>query len=372
VLALVQAVPPAPPDPEVRITKPEAADRLVGEVVLAADVDAVAVKEVQFFVDGVSVCRVVARPFQCRWTAGSVIEPHAVRVVALLEDGRRFGNARRTAGSNALFRTSSDVVLVPVRVTDGHGRPLAGLDRGDFQITEDGRSQELTLFAPQETPCSIMVALDVSGSMAPSIDRLRTAVRGFLSRARPQDAITLSAFNTGLFVLSPAEAEMSAKIAAVDGLRAGGGTALYDVMAHAANALKRQPGPRALVMFTDGDDVSSRASVDGARAALQGADVVLFLIAQGRAAADPRLRKQLSALADETGGEAFFASGMTSLPDHLAEILSNLSRQYLLGYTPAAALGDGAWRTIEVAVTKSERSKHAAVRARAGYFAIGR
>jgi Ca-activated chloride channel family protein len=360
---------PAPLEPTLRIISPTTTERLTGDVVLSAEVEGSVAQGLQFFVDGALVCSPTTAPFECHWNAGPAVDPRTVRVVALLADGRRLVETVRTTGSTALFHSSSEIVLVPVRVTDTHGEPLTGFARDDFEIKENGRPQVVTLFSPQETPCSLLIALDVSGSMTPNMDRLKSAVHGFFTEMRPQDRVSLATFTTNWSIVRAPDAPLASKLSAVDALRAGGGTALYDAMAHAADALKHQPGPRALVMFTDGEDVSSRATVQGARAALQGADVVLFLVAQGQAGSNVLLKQQLSTLARETGGEAFFTSKMNGVPERFSEILSNLSRQYLLGYAPATLLGDGAWRTIEVSVTKGD---HRVVHARAGYFATQR
>jgi VWFA-related protein len=362
---------PATPEPKLRIISPTSSERLTGDVVLSAEVEGSVAKGFQFFVDGAPVCHPTAAPFECHWNAGPELDQRTVRVVALLADGKRLVETVRTTGSTAHFRSSSEVVLVPVRVTDKHGEPLTNFGRDDFEIKENGRPQLVTLFSPQETPCSILMALDVSGSMTPNMDRLKSAVHGFFTEVRPQDRVSLATFTTDWSIVRTPDAPLASKLSAVDALRAGGGTALYDAMVQAAEALKRQPGPRALVMFTDGEDVSSRATADGAQAALQGADVVLFLVAQGKTGSNAQLKQQLSTLARETGGEAFFTSKMNGVPEQFSEILSNLSRQYLLGYAPAAPLGDGAWRTIEVAVTKRD-GEHTVVHARAGYFATRR
>jgi len=358
-------------EPKLVIVNPTTATRLIGDVVLSAEVTGAIAKEVQFIVDGTPVCRTGTAPFQCPWNGAPSADSRTVRVVALLADGNRLVSTVRTAASTALYHSSREVILVPVRVTDTHGEPLSDLAREDFEIKEDGTPQPLALFSPEETPCSILIALDVSGSMAPNMDRLKSAVHGFLSKTRPQDLVSFATFNTDLNILGTADATVAAKLTAVDKLRAGGGTALYDTMAYASELLKQQPGPRALVIFTDGEDVSSRSTVEGARAALQGNDVALYLIAQGQAGSDAKLKQQLSTLARETGGEAFFTSKMNGVPEHFSDILSKLSRQYLLGYAPMSPLGDGAWRKIEVAVTRNA-GKHLVVHARAGYFATPR
>jgi VWFA-related protein len=97
---------------------------------------------------------------------------------------------------------------------------------------------------------------------------------------------------------------------------------------------------------------------------------VLYFIAQGRAERDDVLRTALTRLATETGGAAYFSSRMSSLQEHFANIVADLSHQYVVGYSPKRDLGDGAWRKIQVHV--EDRDRKLTVRARQGYLAVHR
>jgi Ca-activated chloride channel homolog len=362
------------PSPKLAIVAPTASDSAVGRVSIAVAIDppATPVAEIRVFADGIPVCRIVRQPYRCDWDAGSVLTPHDIRAVAALQDGTRVTQTVRTRGSAATFRSTTNAVFVPVRVKDGDGHFIQGLTQNDFAVFEDGQPQTISSFSSEDAAFDIVLALDISASMTPRIGQLKDAARHFLSSVRPQDSVTLAAFNTNLFVLAPRAAPGPQRLAAVDRLRAGGSTALYDVMASATALFRERQERRALVVFSDGDDVSSKTTPEGARTALQAGDAVLFLVAQGRGASEDALRKRLTALAAETGGEAFFPSSMSAVADHFSTILQNLSRIYLLAYTPARPLGDAGWRRIEVKLTNKTHARRYTVNARGGYFATTR
>ena len=171
-------------------------------------------------------------------------------------------------------------------------------------------------------------------------------------------------------MLAPATADAAARQAALDKLYPTGGTALYDSMIRGIELVKAQGSPRAMLVFTDGDDDASLATLDGVRSAVQASDVVLYLVAQGRAERDAALRTQLTKVVAETGGAAYFAPRMSNVREHFAEIVADLAHQYVLVYTPKRDLGDGAWRKIAVQV--DDKDHHYTVRARQGYFAVHR
>jgi VWFA-related protein len=121
-------------------------------------------------------------------------------------------------------------------------------------------------------------------------------------------------------------------------------------------------------MFSDGDDISSRASLESARAELHGQDVVLYLVATGKADSDPVLRRSLENLCEETGGSAFFAGKLSGTVEHFREIVDDMAKQYLLAFSPEPASSDGKFRKISV----EPKNKSLRVRARTGYFAAKR
>jgi VWFA-related protein len=95
---------------------------------------------------------------------------------------------------------------------------------------------------------------------------------------------------------------------------------------------------------------------------------LLYLVATGKADADSQLRRNLSHLALETGGNAYFGNRLSAVAPHFREIVEDIAQQYLLSFSPDKALGDGKWRRITV----ETKNKALRVRARSGYFAIRR
>jgi Ca-activated chloride channel homolog len=316
------------------------------------------------------VCVVSAPPYTCRWETRNRDGGHDVRVVAQLADGTRVARAMRTAEGSPTFRATTDSVLVSVHVRDRNGRFIRGLDAKSFRILEDGAPQELLSFTSDTAASDLVLALDGSGSMLPALQELRQAATGFLQSLRPTDSVTVAAFNTSLAVLSSPSADTATKIAALAQIQPSGGTALYDTLIQAAELLKPSQGRRAIVVFTDGDDVSSRSTPAGARVALQTNDVVLYLVAQGKATSDIKLKEQLETLCEETGGRAYFTSRMSELKDRFRDIIDELTNGYVVGYRPSRPFGDGGWRTITVEL--ADRTSRNIVTARQGYLAVRR
>jgi Ca-activated chloride channel family protein len=286
----------------------------------------------------------------------------------MLTGDRRLTAALRTKGMRVTDAVNVDAIAVSVRVLDRAGRFVTGLTRDDFQIFEDGVRQEIGGFAAEDAGARVIVALDVSRSMAEVMPELRRATRLFLETLRPQDEVTVATFATSLSVVALPTATPAQRAAVLDTLEAGGNTALYDALVRSADMFEGF-GQRAVVIFTDGRDVVSRSSVGGVRTALQSADVGLYVVGQGEAARGS-LRDLLTALARETGGASFFSTGTGALQEHFARIADDISHRYMVSFTPIRPLGDGAWRTLEVRLA-DPASTHS-VWAREGYPAIRR
>jgi VWFA-related protein len=349
------------------VVRPSADEALTGEVTLEAAVlpETISVRAVTFFVDGQQACRATERPFQCHWDAGLTAVPRNIRVTAELGDGRRLVRTIRTVTPpprNA-FRAAVHMVLVPVYVTDNRGRFVQGLTASDFRVSEDGTPQEAELVRTGERPASVLLALDVSSSMDSTIQELRRSAAAFLRALSPEDAIIVAAFNEDFHVLLRSGASPEARLEALERLKPSGATALYDGIIRAVDILSSLPPPRAIVMFTDGEDTRSRSLESSVRVALQRNDVVLYLIAQS---AEPSgaLREHLAPLATETGGIAWFPTQMTAVVEHFVDVVRYLRNQYVLAY-PSPLPGSG-WRRITVTLT-DDRGRN--VRSREGYMA---
>jgi len=354
--------------PALKILQPEPGVAVSGSITLAAGVsaEATAIRAVTFYADGQQVCRLTSQPFACQWDAGPTAAPRSFRVTAELADGRRLIQTLRTPAppDRTAFRAGVNMVLVPVYVTDGRGQFVRGLSMSDFHVSEDGVPQQATLVGTGERPASVLLALDVSSSMQPSIDDLRQAAGAFLKALGPEDAIIITAFNEDLHVLLRSGATPAARLQVLERLTPSGGTALYDGIIRAVDIISVLPAPRAIVVFSDGEDTRSRALASSVRSALQQNDVVLYLIAQTGQRASTELRQRLAPLAAETGGIAWFPTRMTAVAGHFVEVVHNLRNQYVLAY-PAPPVAGAPWRSISVSLTQDRGLR---VRSREGYL----
>ncbi|HYB95259.1 MAG TPA: VWA domain-containing protein [Vicinamibacterales bacterium] len=324
------------------------------------------IADITFYADGKLICRStnIQLP-RCEWDAGALIKPHQIRVVATTTSGERIVATSRTRAVD--FNESAEVRVVQVNasVIDRDGKFVAGLLPKQFRVREDGKPQVIQHFAAEEAPLEIVVAMDISGSMGVAIDDLKVAVRQFLAKLRPSDAVTLVAFNQDMFVLTRRETSPEVRSKAIDRLTAWGGTTLYDVIIRSLDLLSRQPGRRSLVVFSDGEDQSSQASFAVVDRALKATDATLFMVGLGRGRQEANLRETLEALAEPTGGRALFADRPSELGRTFAELLNELTHQYLLGYESTNTARNGAWRKVEVDIPGTSYR----VRARQGYFA---
>ena len=357
----------APADvPEIKILSPTEDAYVTGPTLLRASVSpADAVTGVTFFVDGRQVCALAARPFECEWDAGAAIAAHQVRAVATVKGGTRIVQTVRTKSVGYVERVDVDVVQVTVTVADGHGKFVRNIPKSAFHVFEDGRPQAATHFAAEDVPLELVAAIDISGSMAPAMPKVKKAVKEFLTDVPPQDAVTLLGFNDSIFTLTRKQTDPAERIKAVDRLAPWGSTALYDVLLRGVEMLGRQTGRKALVVFTDGEDQGSHATINDVERRLQSSDITLYMIGQGRGVTMEPLKKIMERLSVPTGGRALFTDNVDELHTAFADLLDELSNQYLLGYQSTNSKRDDAWRKIKVDV-----DGHHDVRARQGYRAL--
>ena len=180
---------------------------------------------------------------------------------------------------------------------------------------------------------------------------------------RDTDHVTLLGFNDNVFMLAPRSRDQSARVKAIDLMRAWGGTALYDVVLNGLNILSRHPGRRAMLLFSDGDDQSSHATLEAAVARAEGSDATIYVIGQGRAIRAHELQTLLKRFASISGGRAFFTEDISRLDKFFEEILDDLSNQYLISYGYPDNERDGRLHSIRVEVGAGKYH----VRAREGY-----
>jgi VWFA-related protein len=355
----------------VRITAPTEATYLAGSVRLLAVVEPASaareVTQVTFFVDGAQVCAATAAPFECEWDAGERIRAHTIRVVAALRTGERLVHSVKTRDLEYVETVDVDVVQITAVVTDSRGHFVTGLTQKDFAVSEDGKPQTITSFSDARTPLELVTAIDVSSSVREALPGMKTAAARFLGALEPADQVTLVGFNDNLFTVARRSTDQVVRERAIGRLASWGGTALYDAIIHAVDVLGRQPGRRAIVLFTDGDDQSSHAPIATAVAKVEGSDAMIYPVGQGRAVNAKDLQKLLERLATTSGGRAFFSNNPSKLDEVFAEILDDLHHQYVLAYPAPDNQRDGKWHRVTVVAGGGKYR----VRARQGYRLSG-
>ena len=351
------------PEPKLAIVAPSGDAYIIGPTVLRATIDPpVGVMTLTFFVDGRQVCVLSAAPWDCDWDAGNRIAEHQVRAVAALKGGGRLVQTVRTKSIGYAEKVNVDVVQVTVTVGDGHGKFVPNIPQSSFHLFEDNQPQAISHFASEDLPLDLIVAIDISGSMTPSMAKLKTAVKAFLGDVPVQDQVTLLGFNDSIFTLTRKQTNPAERVKAVDRLAPWGSTALYDVILRGVDMLGRQPGRKALIVFTDGEDQGSHATMGDVERRLQSSDVTLYMIGQGRGVTIESLRRIMERLASPTGGRALFTESIDELHGAFGDLLDELSNQYLLGYASNNPKRDDSWRRIRVEV-----DGHREVRSRQGY-----
>ncbi|MCI0665763.1 MAG: VWA domain-containing protein [Acidobacteria bacterium] len=276
------------------------------------------------------------------------------------------------------IRILSNLVAVPVSVTDTNGEPVRNLKAEDFRLEEEGVVQQLqTLGEPGKTPIELALLFDVSRSVRNRFDFEREAATRFLREiVKPGDTVSIFAIGTipRLAVALTQNSESAIKEAAsIEPTE--DSTAFFDTVVRAARYLddNGQTGMRrVMVTISDGEDTNSeRFRLGDAQRELQRNDIIFYAI--NPSGPSIRLNKisikghdGMIRLATDTGGLTFLPDELKELPKVFSQISAELQAQYLLGYYSTSEVNDGKFRRIEVSVPKQSTLR---IRARKGYFA---
>ena len=338
---------PSPPKPKPRVVRflaPSPSDIPLGETRIEVEVaDAQPDDEMDFFVDGRKIESVAEPPWQIFWDAGDTPRQHLI-TVALLRFGREVATGSlRTREVGFTYAPTVHAVGVSPIVTDRSGHPVPGLSQKDFTVLDNGQPQKIETFDSTDSPMALILALDTSGSMLARRDDARRAAHAFLDALKPADEVGLCTFNSTMVAPrspdgtagDPLEVtrDHASVHAAIDGTRIEGDTALFDVAAAALRRLKHVKRRKAVVLFTDAVDNSSRLSVSQVIEMARLAEVSVFSVALGSDESKVPM-VFLNRLAEETGGGAYFIRNIKKLPEVLRSILTDLKSQYFLTYTP--------------------------------------
>lgn len=267
-----------------------------------------------------------------------------------------------------------NLVNVFVSVTDEHGAPVAGLTKDNFQLSEDGEAQKIAVFDKQSAlPLSIVLALDTSLSTRRDLPLELTSARRFAHDVlRPVDGISLFEFSEEVDQLTPFSADLKQLDRAIERIKPGGATALYDALYLGAQALEKRQPRKVMVVITDGGDTVSQVSYNDAVRAEQEAEAVVYSIivvpVEASAGRDTGGEHALVQISHDTGGQHFYATSISDLDAAFNKISDELRTQYLLAYYPQQRYSDSDFRHISVRLTGVPGADSMKSRYRTGYY----
>lgn len=311
-----------------------------------------------------------------------------------------------------VVRVNTTLVTIPVSVMDRDGRYVPNLLKDDFRIWEDGVEQDVAFFQSVDKPFSVVLMLDTSPSTQFRLEDIQDAAVTFVNQLRPDDRVMVISFNDDIKVLSEFTTDRSKLQRAIQRAKTDDGTRLYDAIDMVMNQqLARIQGRKAIVLFTDGVDTTSRhADFQTNMQDAQELDALVYPVqydtsadmnagnfpsttqidvfgtilggifgggrgGMGRRGGPPRGRgtsrgdyqladQYLRELADTTGGREYRADSLQNMSYAFANVAEELRRQYSIGYYPKRPPQTGQRRQIRVRA----KQPNLAVRARESYI----
>ncbi|HLH29853.1 MAG TPA: VWA domain-containing protein [Terriglobia bacterium] len=275
------------------------------------------------------------------------------------------------------FKLSVDVDLVVfnVTVTDSKGHSVTGLSKENFHVIESGQEQAIRFVRHEDTPATVGLVIDNSGSMRRRrSDVIDGAIR-FAESSNPQDELFIVNFNERVFMGLPEGTAFTSDVvtlrSALAKTRAEGKTALYDGVSAAVKRLQAGTHQRkALVVLSDGGDNASGASASDVVSLAKESNASIYTIEIDDPDDKDQNPKILEDLSKLTAGESYRVKSPEELAGIWLKIAGGIRDQYTIGYISKNPAHDGAFRNVKVIATDSN-GKPLRVRARKGYIAPG-
>jgi Ca-activated chloride channel homolog len=296
-------------------------------------------------------------------------------------------SAATAAQAPPVFRAGLDMVNVTVTVRDRHGALVGDLTAPDFVVREDGRIQDVQLFAPAAQPggrlspgappsdhdelaLTLGMLFDTSESMRNDLRLSQESAIRFLDAIPRARDLVLIFFDRDIRISRYSSENQQGIFERILETEGYGQTALRDAIAVYLSRVAETPGRKVLVLFSDGDDTTSTVPASEVRRMVRSSNVTIYPVAfegglrQG-SAEEMRARAFLSGLAEATGGRVFAPHASRELAAIYQSILDELGSQYVLGYVSDNPKRDGKYRKLSVEVKRP----NVQVRHRPGYVA---
>lgn len=295
-----------------------------------------------------------------------------------------------------VLKVGTKLVNVLFSVTDKQNRYIDNLTKEDLTVLENGQPQEIFTFKKEfDLPLTMAIMVDVSGSERYVLPQLKDAGGHFVNSVikSGKDVAAIIKFEgeatlmqnltsnknrlqKGLeeIAFMPAPQQYGGTPGINGGSRQGGTSIRDSVIAVCSDLLAKEAGRKTIVLLTDGDDTTSRMTMNDAITAALRAEVVIYAIGIGDPASSGTFMGNgvnegvLKTLTEATGGRAFIPNNRRDLESAFLQLEQDMRQQYLLAYEPSNEAQDGSFRKIEIKVPK-HKDKDLKIRHRRGYYA---
>ena len=268
---------------------------------------------------------------------------------------------------------SVNVELVELHVTvmDGQGRPIGGLQRENFKVTENNIIQPITFFKHEDIPVSLGLVLDNSRSIEPRKSRLDAAALSFVQKSNPEDETFLVHFDSDVRVALEFTSDRAALEQKLSDAKPFGQTALFDALLLGLDQMNdARHTKKAILLVTDGIDNASKATLTEVLEKVKRANVMVYAVGLLSASGGLKAEESLIRIAESSGGRAYFPQTPEEARVTMDIIARDLREQYTVAYLPTDVLRNGAWRSVHVDITPPKGfPKDLTTTYRRGYYA---
>jgi Ca-activated chloride channel homolog len=270
-----------------------------------------------------------------------------------------------------------NLVVLHTSVLDDRGKFVDGLSQDNFRVYEDKVEQKLSVFKREDIPVSMGLVIDNSGSMRDKRPRVNEAALTLVQSSNPSDEAFVVNFNDDFYLdldkdFTNSIPELKEALERID---ARGSTALYDAIIGSLDHLKKgSKEKKVLLIVTDGEDNTSRNTLEKTIKEIQKTDTVIYtigLLGQENKKSAKSAKRALTEIAAASGGVAYFPENVEDVHSICEQVAHDIRHQYTLAYYPSNTARDGSFRSVHVDVIPPRGHGKLVARTRNGYYAPG-